>query len=165
MTGPRDPSANIAEAFNASCSLSPDETSDWYMDSGASTHMTPSPNGLNAVISYGGKDRVLVGNGSSLNISHTGSCDINSEVTLRNVLVVPHLTCNLLSISQLCRDFPLDVHFSDDYFVIQNRETGHPVAKGRREGGSTYCNMFIPHFWRLSRINTYMAPFNYGMLV
>lgn len=51
------------------------------------------------------------------------------------MLVVAHITKNLLSISKLKNDSPMDILFSDSFFSIQNRATKEPLAKGKRENG------------------------------
>uniref|UniRef100_A0A2N9HRT6 Uncharacterized protein n=1 Tax=Fagus sylvatica TaxID=28930 RepID=A0A2N9HRT6_FAGSY len=67
-----DSSAHLAEAFSTSCSLSGPEASDWYLDTGASAHMTTDPSTLDQCTNYTSKDSVIVGNGASLPITHTG---------------------------------------------------------------------------------------------
>ncbi|KAJ0017556.1 hypothetical protein Pint_12201 [Pistacia integerrima] len=109
--------------------------SDWFTDTGASAHMTPDPSQLDKVEPYHGKDCVVVGNGASLPITHTGTLSPSPNFQLLDVLVVPRPTKNLLSISKLTSDFPFSVTFSHDNFVVQNRVTGMAVAKGKREGG------------------------------
>ncbi|KAL7116674.1 hypothetical protein ACP275_03G019000 [Erythranthe tilingii] len=49
------------------------EASDWYLNTGASAHMTPTKSFLNQSTSYTGKDCVIAGNGASLPITHTES--------------------------------------------------------------------------------------------
>lgn len=132
---PQSQDANLAEVFAGSCSLRSPEVADWCMDSGASAHMTPSTSNLDYVSPYGGNSSVTVGNGASLPVSHIGSCSINFDFTLLNVMVVPHITRNLLSNSRLTRDYDVTVAFSKDFFVIQNRKTGTPLAQGWREDG------------------------------
>ncbi|RVW19267.1 Retrovirus-related Pol polyprotein from transposon RE1 [Vitis vinifera] len=68
-----DSSAHLAEAFNTSCSLSGPEAADWFLDTGASAHMTTDPSILDQSKNYMGKDSVIVGNGASLPITHTGT--------------------------------------------------------------------------------------------
>lgn len=127
--------ANIAEAFQSGCSLGSPTTSDWYLDTGATAHMTASTTSLSDHRNYSGNDHVYVGNGAQLPISHVGSLKLNSGLDLLDVLVVPHITKNLLSISKLTSDCPVDVLFSNNSFVVQNRITKDPIATGRREHG------------------------------
>lgn len=49
--------------------------------------------------------------------------------------MVPHLRKNLLSISKLTHDSPVDVLFSNKFFAIQNRITKEIIAKGKCEDG------------------------------
>ncbi|KAJ0025135.1 hypothetical protein Pint_08816 [Pistacia integerrima] len=84
-----EPTAQLAEAFTAACSLPNDSESDWFTDTGASAHMTPDPSQLDKVEPYHGKDCVVVGNGASLPITHTGTLSPSPNFQLLDVLVVP----------------------------------------------------------------------------
>ena len=123
-----EPSAHIAETF-------PSCTSDWYLDTGASAHMMPDSTTLTTSEQYVGKDKVIVGNGAPLPITHTGTSQPSPNLKLLDVLLVPHLTKNLLSISKLTKDFPLLVTFNDSSFIIQNKITRTVVATGRCDDG------------------------------
>ena len=113
-----------------------DGTPDWYVaDSGASTHMKASPNNLSNASPYKGNANVMFGNGHTLNVSHTGHTQLSKDIKLQDVLVVPHLTKNLLSISKLTTDNSVDVLFSQPYFTIQDRKTGQALARGKCENG------------------------------
>ena len=48
----------------------------WVMDSGALNHVTNDLNNLSLYFEYRGPDEILVGNGSSLKITHNGSTQI-----------------------------------------------------------------------------------------
>ncbi|KAJ9552406.1 LOW QUALITY PROTEIN: hypothetical protein OSB04_016451 [Centaurea solstitialis] len=141
----RPPSANLAEAFNATCTINDPRKSDWYLDTGASAHMTPNAN-LDATSPYSGAEQVTIGNGTALNISHVGHCSISPSIKLLNVLVVPELTKNLLSISQLTSDLPVDITFSDHFFVIQKWDTKEILAKGRCNQGLYVLERSQPEF-------------------
>ena len=78
---------------------------------------------------------MIVGNGASLPITHTGKLSPSPDLYLLDVLLAPHLTKNILSISKLTHDFPLSVTFTNNFFTIQNRQTGRVVATGKRDGG------------------------------
>lgn len=103
---------------------------DWYVDKGVAAHMTPQPSNLDTSSTYIGDSKVIGGNDTSLHVSRVGSCQITPNLKLLYVLVVPHLTRNLMSISRLTRDYKVDVLFSDKHFLIQNRKTGTPLAQG-----------------------------------
>lgn len=97
--------------------------------------MTPTSDNVDSATSYNGNDRVIVGNGKSLSITHIGNRLVTPNIHLNDVLVVPNLTRNLLSISRLTRDFSINVVFSDNSFIVQNRVDGTILATGRRDGG------------------------------
>ncbi|GJW80395.1 hypothetical protein Tco_0144370 [Tanacetum coccineum] len=52
--------ANLAEAFQVQCNTS---APDWFIDTGASAHMTSDSAHLDAVASYSGNESVIFGNG------------------------------------------------------------------------------------------------------
>ncbi|KAG6389173.1 hypothetical protein SASPL_150632 [Salvia splendens] len=129
------PVANIAKAFSVSSIASDLPISDWYLDTGASAHMTPTPAQLHSSTPYAGSDSVVVGNGALLPISHIGTCYLNNSIHLSKVLVVPGLTKNLLSVSKLTTYLPIDEVFTDNCFKIQHRENQHILAQGSRMDG------------------------------
>ena len=91
------------QAFLTSSSCS---KGDWIADSGATSHMTSSSTHMYNITRTLGV-RVRVGNGNELDILCKGSMDFISKngnrVTLYNVMYVPGLTCNLVSIGRLQR--------------------------------------------------------------
>ncbi|KAM3308552.1 hypothetical protein P3S67_010296 [Capsicum chacoense] len=70
---------------------------------------------------YNRGDRLVFGNGMSLNISYISNKILSAKpkpVTLSNALVVPKLTKSLLSIFKLTRDNNILVQFhANEYFV------------------------------------------------
>lgn len=110
-------SANLAQAFHSSYNVS-DSTRDWYLDSEASAHVTNQTSAIDSFESNTGNSFAIVGNGPALNISHIDTSKLSGDVNLLDVLVVPHIMKNLLSISKLTADYPVDVVFSDKFFVI-----------------------------------------------
>ncbi|KAL6334726.1 hypothetical protein AAG906_021385 [Vitis piasezkii] len=130
-------SANLAEAFS-DCSIQDFNDSEWFPDSGATSHMTSDTEGVDQPAVYSGNERVMVGNGQSLAISHTGSISSlvpSSPLLLSNVLVVPGIKKNLISISQLTKDNNCCVTFSSSGFTIQDRVTRVVLGVGRCENG------------------------------
>ena len=78
---------------------------DWYLDSGASHHLTQNEGNLNNSAPYTGTDRVTVGNGKHLSISNTGSHRLVSNshsFQLRKVFHVPFISANLISVAKFC---------------------------------------------------------------
>ncbi|KAK9067609.1 hypothetical protein SSX86_011720 [Deinandra increscens subsp. villosa] len=125
---------NLAKAFHAQCHVTTD-TPDWHVDSGATAHMTATHENLDHSVPYQGKTKVFFGDGKSLPVTHTGTSTVSNKLLLRDILVIPHLTKNLLSVSKLTMDYPVDVLFSQPFFTIQDRKTKMVLAKGRCENG------------------------------
>lgn len=65
-----------------------DRDENMYVDLGVTTQMTNSTCNLSKFKSYKGKDRIVVGNGSELGITHVGSTKI-SGLKINEMLVVP----------------------------------------------------------------------------
>lgn len=67
----------------------------WYLDSGASAHMTSNEGILTHKIPYSGPLHVTVANGTTLPVQHLGQVSLQSlsrPLTLKNVLHVPNIT-------------------------------------------------------------------------
>uniref|UniRef100_A0A6N2KNP9 Integrase catalytic domain-containing protein n=1 Tax=Salix viminalis TaxID=40686 RepID=A0A6N2KNP9_SALVM len=127
----------LIEAF-AATTLDDNQDNEWYTDTGATSHMTNDVTALDKSVPYTGNQRVVVGNGQSLSISRIGS--ISSLVASRilkmsDVLIVPHITKNLLSISKLTRENNCLVIFSSSGFIIQDLATRAVMGVGRCENG------------------------------
>ena len=130
-------SANIVETFST-CSIQDLNDSEWFLDFGAISHMTSDTEVVDQPTLYSGNERVMVGNGQSLAISHTGSISSlipSSSLLLSNVLVVLGIKKNLISISQLTKDNNCLVTFSNSGFTIQDQVTRTVLGVGRCENG------------------------------
>ena len=69
-----------------------------YADSSATAHMVNDLGKLDTILSYKGHDKIFVGNGQALNISHIGDISIKTDhdtLKLKDVLVVPQLKKNI----------------------------------------------------------------------
>ncbi|KAG8379883.1 hypothetical protein BUALT_Bualt07G0135600 [Buddleja alternifolia] len=111
---------------------------EWFPDTGATAHMTGNSGKLENLRLYKGFDAVMVGNGEFMNITHVGDTQVNydgHEIPLRNVLLVPNIKKNLLSVSQLTTDMPYEFEFDGNGFVIRDRSTKQVIANGRKKGG------------------------------
>lgn len=106
----------MAQAFHSNISLN-ETTRDWYVDSGATTHMAPSSAHVDSSKPYHDKDRVIFGNGNVLPVSQIGTTSISPRLELNDIFIVPHIKNNLLSVSKLTNNFLVDF-FSCAYFAI-----------------------------------------------
>ena len=89
------------------CYSTPVANSTWLADSSASQHVTPDLSHLSEASPYYGNSTLTVGNGHHLPIAHVGSATMHTPdvvFKLKNVLHVPEITQNLLSVNQFVTD-------------------------------------------------------------
>lgn len=84
--------------------------SDWYVDSGASSHLTTNKHWIVKACYSGFTNEIIVADQNKLPVLCSGNIKITTstekcdfEVIVENVLCVPDLSTNLLSVSQLIR--------------------------------------------------------------
>lgn len=121
---PWQPRSNLAYS-------SPHPANAWLLDSGATHHMTSDLNNLAMHHPYSGDDAVLIGDGSGLPITHAGSLSLPSSsrnLTLNNVLCVPNIAKNLISVYRLCNANKVSVEFFSGIFSGERSELGGPIA-------------------------------------
>jgi hypothetical protein len=100
---------------------------DWFLDTGTSSHMTDNPGISHSHPLPPGSAHVIVGNGDSLLVTHTGALSVPSSATilrLHNVLVCPSLVKNLVSVRAITRDNPVTVEFDALGFSVKDLRTG-----------------------------------------
>jgi histone deacetylase 1/2 len=109
------PPSTVPSAFITNAG--PSTSQSWFLDSGASYHVTNDPRNLQQSIPFEGHDQIYICNGQGLTISYAGTSTFSSpllpthSVTLNKLLLVPSITKNLISVSQFSRD-------NDVYFVF-----------------------------------------------
>lgn len=106
----------------------------WYLDSGATYHLTNNLQNLNLRVEYSGNQLLHVGNDQGLHISHIGytcfytSC--NSLPHLKDILCVPAITKNFISISKLLEDNNITVEFVANMCFIKDKKKTVHLAQG-----------------------------------
>ena len=100
----------------------------WYADSGATHHLTSDLANLNVrVDEYHGQEQICVGNGNSLPITHIGTTQLlspSSSFKLHDVLHVPQISQNLLSIQKFTTDTHTFVELHPKFFNVKDQPTG-----------------------------------------
>ncbi|KAI4303074.1 hypothetical protein MLD38_038749 [Melastoma candidum] len=127
---------NIPEAL-AALSVDAGATDVWYPDSGATDHMTSTAGMLHNFVPYSGLHRVRLGDGTGLSIAGVGQLHlrVNDHILrLTDVLYVPQLCHNLISIKRLCHDNFCSVEFDGSSFVVKDRRTGTELLRQQNEG-------------------------------
>jgi hypothetical protein len=108
----------------------------WYLDTGTSVHMSSNPGNLSSLTPCS-SSRIVVGNGSSLAVTHTGHQSLpttTSPIHLHNILVSQNLLKNLISVKQLCRDNPVTVEFDAHGFSVKDRRTRTVILRCDSDG-------------------------------
>lgn len=91
---------------------------------------------------------VVLPNGECTKATHIGSVALSTSINLINVLLVPGLKCNLISLAKLIDNQKCNIFFTDGLCAIQDLPTRMPIGAGERRGG-VYC------FWGLDQAQAY----------
>jgi len=123
---PSYPVQSPLQGMNIQGSSSFSNAAIWIVDIGASHHMTSDLAHLNQVSPFEGSENIKIGNGQGLPIQHTGSAIIKTpyhSIIMTNVLHVPSLAVNLMSVKQLCKDNRCWFVCDDTNFFVQDKVT------------------------------------------
>ncbi|TYK10642.1 Retrovirus-related Pol polyprotein from transposon TNT 1-94 [Cucumis melo var. makuwa] len=137
--------------------------SNWYPDSGATNHLTHSLSNLSIGSEYGGGNQIYAANGSGLPITHYGSMSFNSSTlpfksfTLNNLLQVPSITKNLISVSQFAKDNHVFFEFHPTLCYVKDLDTGQVLLQGLLNDG-LYKFTIEPSHKRLHHSNSNTKP-------
>jgi hypothetical protein len=125
----------MAALNNAASTLTPPSiVGDWLMDSGATSHMASDAGILLSHSLPPFSSHFTVGNGVSLPISSTGHTTLplsSCPFALNNVLIVPHIIKNLLSIRKFSTTNNVSIKFDPFVFSLKELRTRRVI---------THCN-------------------------
>jgi histone deacetylase 1/2 len=111
----------------------------WYMDTGATDHLTNSLEKLTVKENYNGTDQVRMANGHGMHIYHIGQSKLpissSNSLHLRDVLHVPSVTRSLLSVRRLTLDNKVFIEFHPIFFLVKDQDTKATLLSGRVHGG------------------------------
>lgn len=134
-----DLALNLTE-LNLASGYSSSRSGDWFLDSGASKHVT----GLKDLLSdleIGSRSKISTAGGESLHVEAKGKVEVptsSGAIKFDNVLYVPGITKNLLSVGYIADGKErLKVLFdSDNFWILKNFPLPDPcdiVATGTRD--------------------------------
>jgi histone deacetylase 1/2 len=132
FTGPTD--VNTASSATTSYGID----TNWYLDTGASYHITGELEKLIMKEKYHGGDQVHVANGLGMKIDQIGRSFVrtpHTDLTLNKVLYVPQASKNLILVHKLALDNDAFLEFHPHHFLIKDRTTKRVLHRGRCEGG------------------------------
>lgn len=120
----------------ATAALTPSNA--WLLDSGASHHVTNDLNNLSLHAPYDGTEELVIGDGSSLPISNAGSFSLSTPTknfSFSNVLHVPNISRNILSISKFCQENNTSIEFLPFLFRVKELSKGTTLLQGPTKAG------------------------------
>ena len=112
--------------------------SDWIIDTGATSHMTCDRNMFTQFSSNSSVPVIINANGASSPVMGSGTIYISPLLSISNVLFVPSLNCNLLSVSQLIQSHNCVFFFFPTYCTLQNIHTKEKISSDKRSEGLYY---------------------------
>jgi hypothetical protein len=115
----------------------------WYVDSGATDHITSDLDKLSVIDRYMGNDQVHTANDSGMKIKHIGSSTLHTssrDLVLKDILHVPDANKNLVSIHRLALDNHVFLKLHLWYFLIKDQETRTVLHRGKVERGLYLLN-------------------------
>ncbi|KAF7831079.1 Retrovirus-related Pol polyprotein from transposon TNT 1-94 [Senna tora] len=110
----------------------------WFADSGASNHLTNSSSNLQVKQPYDGEEQVHIANGSGLKISGIGFSKLltnGSTLKLNQILHVPDVSKNLLSISKFAKDNNVYFEFHSNRCFVKSQVDHKVLLEGRNKQG------------------------------
>ena len=137
------PTRDFAEAFNIMTLAEPSQH--WYMDSGASSHVSSEPGNLQSVVNLRTGNSIIMGNGSKIPILFTGNSSFPSNskpLHLKNVLVAPNIVKNLISVRKFSRDNWCSIEFDPFGFSVKDLQTKKLLLRSD-SSGDLYSRMCL----------------------
>ncbi|KAL4295800.1 hypothetical protein GQ457_12G006140 [Hibiscus cannabinus] len=110
----------------------------WFPNSGATAHLTPDAGMLHNFVPYVGAGKISVANGESIPISHVGNSMLSSNsrsLVLTNLLHVPFVKKNMLSVSKFTKDNNVSIEFFPDSCVVKDLQTRRVMLQGVESSG------------------------------
>ena len=118
-------------------------SNDWYYDSGCTKHMCNDRSKFSFINMAEEGHVVKLGNGATIPVVGTGEIQVITDksrlVTLKEVLFIPQLFCNLLSGSQIHgKNMEITFPSSDSNTVIVKDSQGNMVMNGTKNKNGLY---------------------------
>ncbi|XP_027189472.1 uncharacterized protein [Cicer arietinum] len=119
--------------------------------SGATNQLTPTSQFLHSCNPCLSNRKIMVANGSVATIAGVGDIRVTSTIILKNVLHVPKLSANQVSIKKLTKDLNCYATFSLSYFLEQEsgkkiglrREMAFTTSKLKTTRRKIYLHLFL----------------------
>ena len=129
----------------------------WFLDSGATHHVTSITNSMNTNSEYSGTGKLTLGDGSKLPITHIGHITLptSHSLHLKNVLMVPSITKNLINISKFTIKNDVIVEFDSTCGYIKDKQSWKILLQGVLKDGLYQLHLSPPLSTPLSSSSSY----------
>ncbi|KAL0361773.1 UNVERIFIED_CONTAM: hypothetical protein Sradi_3861800 [Sesamum radiatum] len=117
-----------------SLKLSNLDSQSWIVDTGATSHMCVDIKLMHSLAKLAHSVCIHLPDGTTREVTHSGSVHLSNSVTLTAVLYVPKFHHNLLSVSQLCKSMSVSLQFFDDLCMVQDLRSKRVLAIGKQIG-------------------------------
>ena len=109
----------------------------WFLDSGATHHVTANGKSLNAKTEYSSTGKLSISDGSSLFISHIGNIKFPTlqPLMLHDILLVPSIAKNLISISKFTLENDVIVEFDSSYYYVKEKPSNKVLLHSLLKNG------------------------------
>nr|KYP49045.1 hypothetical protein KK1_029248 [Cajanus cajan] len=130
----------------------------WIPDSGASHHATPDPQYLLQSAQFTGAEHIAMANGQGTSITSIGSNMFRSPMhpstilSLKDLLLVPSLTKNLISVSKFAKDNNVYFVFYPHSCFVKSQDLNETLLEGTLGEDGLYH--FHPHLATKTYSNT-----------
>ncbi|GKA93536.1 ribonuclease H-like domain-containing protein [Tanacetum coccineum] len=104
----------------------------WYMDTGATSHLSSHIGNLHTSSLNHNFHLIIVGNGSSIPVTHSGHVQIPNPfrpLHLRNVLVTSNIIKNLVSVRKFTTDNKCSIDFDPYDFTVRDYHTRQTLLR------------------------------------
>ncbi|KAJ9551061.1 hypothetical protein OSB04_015106 [Centaurea solstitialis] len=109
----------------------------WYMDTGATSHMTANGGNLTSYSHMSKNQNITVGSGHYIPINGYGNASLPNlypPLTLKNVLHAPKLIKNLVSVRKFTIDNDVSIEFDPLGFTVKDLQTGMHLMRCNSKG-------------------------------
>ena len=131
---------NLVQSGNSIIALNTTMTADdtWIVDSGATDHMSGNRGLFKTLRLCPENLRVKVANGVVTKVAGIGSVLLTEYLEVHNVLFVPALTCNLISVSKLIKGKRCRVIFDESGCTFQDLNSRRTIGNSKEWDGLYY---------------------------
>lgn len=113
------------------------QTSDitWILEFGETDHMTACLQFFSSYTPYADDKKVKIVDGSLSAIAWVGTVHLSPNFIVHNVLHVPKLSCNLISVSKITSDLTCRVNFFPTFCEFSDLISGKMIGNSKEHDG------------------------------